>query len=69
MAKKKTLTITITDTEEGTITNLKAKRLSDFEIIGMLSYYLDACKIRILKSPGGVEPIETEEIEEDGSEA
>ena len=64
--KTKTLTVTVTDTKEGTMTNFKAKGLSDFEIVGILSYYLDAYKVKMIRSTGGVS---AEEIGEDGSKA
>jgi len=64
MAKIKTLTVTLTDTEEGIVTNFKAKKLSDFEIIGILSYYLDAYKVKMMRSS---EDLKNQE--EDGSEA
>lgn len=51
MAKTKTLTIEIKETEEETATRFKSKGLTDFEIIGLLSYYLDAYKVRMLRSP------------------
>jgi hypothetical protein len=62
--KRKTLTVTVTDTEEGIITSFKAKKLSDFEIIGILSYYLDAYKVKMMRSS---EDLKNQE--EDGSEA
>lgn len=52
MAKTKVLTIEIKETEEATATRFKSKGLTDFEIIGLLSYYLDAYKVRMIKSPG-----------------
>lgn len=50
MEDKKQLKITIKDTEEGSTTNFKAEGLSDFEIIGILSYYLDAYKVKMMRS-------------------
>ena len=64
--KTQTLSVTLTDTKEGTITNFKSKGLSDFEIVGILSYYLDAYKVKMMRSTGGVS---TEERGEDGSKA
>jgi hypothetical protein len=64
MAKVKTLTVTLIDTEEGIVTNFKEKKLSDFEIIGILSYYLDAYKVKMMRSR---EDLKNQE--EDGSEA
>jgi hypothetical protein len=65
--KVKTLTVTLTDTEEGTVTNFKAKGLSDFEIVGILSYYLDACKVNMIRSTGGVNDKDSEIQQEDDS--
>ena len=64
--KTQTLSVTLTDTKEGTTTNFKSKGLSDFEIVGILSYYLDAYKVKMMRSAGGVS---TEETGEDGSKA
>lgn len=64
--KTKTLTVTVTDTKEVTMTNFKAKGLSDFEIVGILSYYLDAYKVKMIRSTGGVS---AEETGEDDSKA
>lgn len=67
MANKiKTLTVTIAEGKEQTETNFKVKGLSDFEVVGILSYYLDAYKVRMLRDPGRVR---TEGTEEDGSKA
>jgi len=52
MEQIKTLTVTITETEEQTETNFNAKGLSDFEIVGILSYYLDAYKVKMLRESG-----------------
>lgn len=67
MAKVKTLTITVTDTGEDTIVNFKAKRLSDFEIVGILSYYLDNYKVKMIRSAGEVSSEDSEIQQEDGS--
>lgn len=67
MAKVKTLTVTVTDTEEDTIVKFKAKRLSDFEIVGILSYYLDNYKVKMMRSAGGVSGEDSEMSQEDGS--
>jgi hypothetical protein len=52
MAKIKKLTVTITETKEQTETNFNAKGLSDFEIVGILSYYLDAFKVKMIRESG-----------------
>lgn len=67
MAKVKTLTVTVTDTGEDTIVNFKAKRLSDFEIVGILSYYLDNYKVKMMRSAGGVSSEDSEMSQEDDS--
>jgi hypothetical protein len=61
--KTQTLSVTLTETKEGTTTNFKAKGLSDFEIVGILSYYLDAYKVKMMRSTGGVssEDLENQE--------
>jgi hypothetical protein len=64
--KTQILSVTLTETKEGTTTNFKAKGLSDFEIVGILSYYLDAYKVKMMRDPGKVR---TEETGEDDSEA
>jgi len=64
-SKVKTLSVTITETKEQTQTNFKTKELSDFEIVGILSYYLDAYKVRMLRQSGKVR---TEERGEDETE-
>ena len=62
MAKVRKLTVTLTETEEGTVTNFNIKRLSDFEIVGILSYYLDAYKVKMMRSSSGVVEQEQTEI-------
>jgi hypothetical protein len=64
--KVKTLTVTLTESKEQTETNFQTKGLTDFEIIGILSYYLDAYKVKMLRD---TEKIRTEERGEDGSKA
>ena len=50
MANKRILKITLTETEEGTSTILNIKGLTDFEVVGMLSYYLDSFKVKMMRS-------------------
>ena len=50
MADKRVLKITLTETEEGTSTILNIKGLTDFEVVGMLSYYLDSFKVKMMRS-------------------
>jgi hypothetical protein len=50
MANKRVLKITLTETEEGTSTILNIKGLTDFEVVGMLSYYLDSFKVKMMRS-------------------
>ena len=64
--KVKTLTVTLTESKEQTETNFKTEGLTDFEIIGILSYYLDAYKVKMLRD---TEKIRTEETGEDDSKA
>ena len=64
MANKRVLKITLTETEEGTSTVLNIKGLTDFEVVGMLSYYLDSFKVKMMRSS---EDLKNQE--EDGSEA
>ena len=64
--KVKTLKVTITESKEQTETNFQTKGLTDFEIVGILSYYLDAYKVKMLRDPG---KIRTEERGEDDSKA
>ena len=59
LGKKKFLKFTVTKTEDGTSTNLRAKGLSDFEIVGMLSYYLDSYKVKMMR---GVETTDNNNI-------
>lgn len=65
-SKVKKLTVTITESKEQTETNFNVKGLTDFEVVGILSYYLDAYKVRMLRDPG---KIRTEERGEDDSKA
>ena len=64
MGQIKTLTVTITDTEEQTETRFNTKGLTDFEIVGILSYYLDTYKVKMIREQGRADRQETEE---DGS--
>jgi hypothetical protein len=50
MANKRILKITLTETEEGTSAILNIKGLTDFEVVGMLSYYLDSFKVKMMRS-------------------
>lgn len=50
MADKRILKITLTETKEGTSTILNIKGLTDFEVVGMLSYYLDSFKVKMMRS-------------------
>ena len=52
MAETKTLTVTITETEERTETRFNTKGLTDFEIVGILSYYLDTYKVKMIREQG-----------------
>lgn len=52
MSNIKTLSVTITDTEERTETRFKTKGLTDFEIVGILSYYLDTYKVKMIREQG-----------------
>ena len=47
--KKKVLKITIEETDETSSVMFKAKGLTDFEIVGLLSYYLDSYKVKMLQ--------------------
>ncbi len=49
MAKKKVLKITIEETDETSSVMFNAKGLTDFEIVGLLSYYLDSYKVKMLQ--------------------
>lgn len=62
MTKTKTLTVTITETEEQEETRFKTEGLSDFEVVGILSYYLDAYKVKMIR---GQERTSTEETEKE----
>ena len=46
----KILKITNKKTKEGSETNIKVEGLTDFEVIGMLSYYLDAWKVKMMRA-------------------
>lgn len=50
-AKIKTITIQQEVTEDGNATTMETKGFTDFEIVGLLSYYIDAFKIGMLKRP------------------
>ena len=62
MAKTKTLTVTITETEEQEETNFNTEGLTDFEIVGILSYYLDVYKVKMIR---GQQRTSTEETEKE----
>lgn len=49
MSKKKVLKITIEETDETSSVMFNAKGLTDFEIVGLLSYYLDSYKVKMLQ--------------------
>ena len=49
MAKKKVLKITIEETDNASSVMFNAKGLTDFEIVGLLSYYLDSYKVKMLQ--------------------
>lgn len=49
MANKKVLKITIEETDNTSSVMFNAKGLTDFEIIGLLSYYLDSYKVKMLQ--------------------
>lgn len=57
--KKKFLKVTLTKIEEDTVAHLRIKGLSDFEIVGILSYYLDSYKVKMIR---GVEEIDNNDI-------
>jgi hypothetical protein len=61
MSNIKALTVTITETEERTETRFNTKGLTDFEIVGILSYYLDTYKVRMIREQGRSDRQETEE--------
>ncbi len=50
MAKKKILKIVVKETEEGSETNLTIEGLTDFEVVGLLSYYHDAYKVKMMRA-------------------
>ena len=47
--KTKKITITQTTNKEGVLTNFKVEGFTDWEVMGLLSYYKDAFKIQQLK--------------------
>lgn len=47
--KKKVLKIIIEETEQGSQTTLNIKELTDFEVVGLLSYYHDAYKVKMMR--------------------
>lgn len=49
MSNIKQLSVTITDTEQKEETVFSTKGLTDFEIVGILSYYLDAFKVKMIR--------------------
>ena len=49
MADVKELKITVEETDDTSSVLFNAKGLTDFEIIGMLSYYLDSYKVKMLQ--------------------
>lgn len=62
MSNIKQLSVTITDTEQKEETVFSTKGLTDFEIVGILSYYLDAFKVKMIR---GQERNGTEETEKE----
>jgi hypothetical protein len=46
----KTLKITQKENKEGFETNIRIEGLTDFEVLGMLSYYLDAWKVKMMRA-------------------
>lgn len=52
MSKKKALKITIEETDNISSVIFNAKGLTDFEIVGLLSYYLDSYKVKMLQENG-----------------
>ena len=60
MVKTKVLRIEIQETKEQTAVSLETKGLTDFEIIGLLSYYLDAYKVKMLRDQGNLKPEDNE---------
>ena len=49
MTSTKELKITVEETDDTSSVLFNAKGLTDFEIIGMLSYYLDSYKVKMLR--------------------
>jgi len=47
--KVKKITITQTETKAGVETNFKVEKFSDWEVMGLLSYYNDAFKVNQLR--------------------
>jgi hypothetical protein len=62
MEQIKTLTVTITETEEKEETRFKTEGLTEFEIVGILSYYLDIYKVKMMR---GQQRNSTEETEKE----
>lgn len=62
MEQIKTLTVTITETEETEETRFDTKGLTEFEIVGILSYYLDIYKVKMMR---GQQRNSTEETEKE----
>lgn len=60
MIETKTLTVTITETEEQTETRFKTQGLTDFEVVGILSYYLDTYKVKMIREQGMADRQQTE---------
>jgi DNA-directed RNA polymerase subunit M/transcription elongation factor TFIIS len=48
----KTLKITQKENKEGLETNIRIEGFTEFEVIGMLSYYLDVWKIKMIRAGG-----------------
>ena len=65
MSNIKQLSVTITDTEQKEETVFSTKGLTDFEIVGILSYYLDAFKVKMIRGQerNGTEETEKEQYE------